>query len=309
MAVCVPYVCDVILSTMNKTVLLVVVMASALTVGLYTLPKVVVRNEDKQLSSVGGRTSQTAGRTTDSLNATASIGPADDSQPDRSAIHEKPISADEQKQLGTLRGSFLTAAPTQKEAFGEKLIAAFRAVTRYDSAAYYADLLAVAQPSERNMLRAGDAYFEAYTFAVDEQKTAKLGQKTRDFYQKVLASNPNLLEAKANMAMTYVNTQTPMQGIMLLRDVLKQEPTNELALFNLGLLSMRSNQYGRAVERFRQILVNNPDSRKAQFYLGVSLAEAGQKDEARRVLAQVKQQEKDPQILAAVREYEDRLSK
>lgn len=295
---------------MNKFVLLVVVLASALTVGLYTLPKVVVRNEDRRLtqSGVGGRTSRTPGSVTaDSLNATASIGAVDPSQPDRSAIHEKPVSAEEQKRLETLRAAFAGAGSDRKEAVGEQLIAAFRDVTRYDSAAHYADLLAVAQPSERNLLRAGDAYFEAYTFAVNEQKTAELGQKTRDFYQKVLAKNPNLLGAKANMAMTYVNTPTPMQGIMLLREVLQQEPTNELALFNLGLLSMRSNQYGRAIERFRQILVNNPTSRKAQFYLGVSLAEAGQKDEARRVLAQVKEREKDPQVLAAVREYEDRL--
>lgn len=297
---------------MNKSVLLVVVLAAALTVGLYTLPKVVVRNEGRQLTQpAGGRTSQTrvstGNRTTDSLNAVASIGAVDPSQPDRSAIHEKPVSANEQKRLGTLRAAFIAAGPAQKEAVGEKLIAAFRDVTRYDSAAHYADLLAVAQPSERNMLRAGDAYFEAYTFAVDEQKTAKLGDKTRDFYQKVIAKNPNLLGAKANMAMTYVNTPTPMKGIMMLREVLQQEPTNELALFNLGLLSMRSNQYTRAIERFRQILVNNPDSRKAQFYLGVSLAEVGQKDEAKQVLAQVKKQEKDPQILAAVREYEQRL--
>lgn len=295
---------------MNKPVLLVVVLATALTGVLYTLPRVVVRNEDRQLtqSGTGGRTSQTPGRTTtDSLNGVASIGTADESQPDRSTIHEKAVSADEQKQLGVLRSAFTAAEPAQKVATGEKLIAAFRDATRYDSAAYYADLLAVAQPTEQNLLRAGDVYFEAYTFAVDEQKTAKLGQKTRDFYQKVLAKNPNLLGAKANMAMTYVNTQTPMQGIMLLREVLQQEPTNELALFNLGLLSMRSNQYGRAIERFRQILVNNPSSRKAQFYLGVSLAEAGQKDEAKKVLMQVKKQEKDPQILAAVREYEDRL--
>lgn len=298
---------------MNKSVLLVVVLAAALTLGLYTLPKVVVRNEDRQLtqSSAGVRMSQASGRTgdqmTDSLNATASVGAVDPSQPDRSAIHEKPLSADGRKRLETLRTAFVAAGSAQKEVAGEKLIAAYRDLTRYDSAAHYAELLAVAQPSERNMLRAGDAYFEAYTFAVDEQKTAKLGEKTRDFYQKVLAGNPNLLGAKANMAMTYVNTQTPMRGIMLLREVLQQEPTNELALFNLGLLSMRSNQYGRAIERFRQILVNNPTSRKAQFYLGVSLAEAGQKDEARRVLEQVKMQEKDPQILAAVREYENRL--
>ncbi|MFD2936035.1 tetratricopeptide repeat protein [Spirosoma flavum] len=290
---------------MNKSVLFVIILASALTVGLYTRPKVVVRNEDKRLSAStpGGHTMQTPTQSgADSLNVAASRDGTD-----RSAIHEKPVSAEQQLQILTLETEFAKANSTRREAIGEKLIAIFRDATRYDSAAHYAEVLALAQPDERNLLRAGDEHFEAYTFAVDEKKVAILGQKTRQFYQQALAKNPNLLAAKANMAMTYVNTDTPMQGIMLLREVLKQEPTNELALFNLGLLSMRSNQYGRAIERFRQILVNNPTSRKAQFYLGVSLAEAGQKAEAKQVFVQVKKQEKDPQILAAVREYEERL--
>lgn len=284
---------------MRKSVLFVVILAAALTVGLYTLPKGVVRNENKQL---GGRTSQTSGTADSPHNNVAT-----DAGANGSVVHEKPMSADQQQRVTALKTQFLAAGSSQKEAIGEKLIAVFRQVDRYDSAAHYAEVLAVAQPTERNLLRAGDQYFEAYTFAVDEKKTASLGQKTREFYQQALAKNPNLLSAKANMAMTYVNTDSPMQGIMMLREVLQQDPTNELALFNLGLLSMRSNQYERAIERFRQILVNNPASRKAQFYLGVSLAEAGQKAEAKQVLAQVKQQEKDPQILAAVREYEERL--
>ncbi|GAB4049122.1 tetratricopeptide repeat protein [Spirosoma litoris] len=285
---------------MNKFVLLVVLLAAALTVGLYTLPKVVVRNESKQLA--GGRSVQMSGA---GKSDAGSPNVAD--KANGSPIHEKPLLPEQQKRLVTLQTEFAKATPAEKEAVGVKLISLLHEVTRYDSAAHYAEELATAQPTERNLLRAGDEYFEAYTFAVDEKKTALLGQKTRDLYGQALAKNPNLLSAKANMAMTYVNTDTPMQGIMLLREVIKQDPTNELALFNLGLLSMRSNQYERAIERFRQILVNNPSSRKAKFYLGVSLAEAGQKTEAKQVLAQVKQQEKDPQILAAVREYEERL--
>ncbi|GAB4000562.1 hypothetical protein GCM10028807_53920 [Spirosoma daeguense] len=285
---------------MNKSVLFVIIMASALTVGLYSLPKVAVRNENKQLSE---RTTQSSSQhSTGAKNGTAPTEPSAGA-----AMHEKPMSAEQQKSLLTLRTEFLLAPATQKIATGEKLITFFREATRYDSAAHYAGILATEQPTEQNLLRAGDLYFEAYTFAVDTKKTAFLGQKTRDYYQQVLAKNPDMLSAKANMAMTYVNTDTPMQGIMLLREVIKQDPTNELALFNLGLLSMRSNQYERAIERFRQILVTNPASRKAQFYLGISLAEAGQKAEARQVLEQVKKQEKDPQILAAVREYEERL--
>ncbi|GAB3962648.1 hypothetical protein GCM10028805_64190 [Spirosoma harenae] len=279
---------------MNKFVLLVIVLAAAMTVGLYTLPKVVVRNDSKQL---GGHA--TPSSSTDSSNVASS----DNS----SSVHEKPLSSEQRKRLITLQTEFAKATPAEKEAIGAKLITLLHEETRYDSAAYYAEVLAKADPNERNLLRAGDNYFEAYTFAVDQKKTALLGQKTRDFYGQALAKNPNLLSAKANMAMTYVNTDTPMQGIMLLREVIQQDPTNELALFNLGLLSMRSNQYERAIERFRQILVNNPTSRKARFYLGVSLAEAGQKAEAKQILAEVKKQEKDPQILAAVREYEERL--
>ncbi|WP_461090815.1 tetratricopeptide repeat protein [Spirosoma gilvum] len=284
---------------MNKSVLLVIVLASALTVGLYSLPKVVVRNDNKQL---GGRSMQAS-----SPNQPGVESPSEATSGSGASVHEKPLSADQQKRLTALETEFTKASSAQKEAIGEKLITLLHEITRYDSAAYYAEELVKSVPSERNLLRAGDAFFEAYGFAVDEKKSALLGQKTRDYYGQALAKNPNLLSAKANMAMTYVNTDSPMQGIMLLREVIKQDPTNELALFNLGLLAMRSNQYERAIERFRQILVNNPTSRKAQFYLGVSLAEAGQKAEARQVLAQVKKQEKDPQILAAVQEYEERL--
>ena len=282
---------------MNKSVLLTILAAAALTVGLYTRPKVVVRNADKQLAG------NVASQTPESKQHSA-ISPAGNGE----AVHEKVLSSEQQKRLTTLKAEFDAASASQKEVVGAKLIALLQETTRYDSAAHYAKELVNAQPTERNLLRAGDAYFEAYTFAVDEQKTARLGQQTRDFYGQALAKNPNLLSAKANMAMTYVSTETPMQGIKLLREVIDQDPTNELALFNLGLLAMRSNQYERAVERFRQILVNNPSSRKARFYLGVSLAEAGQKAEAKQILAQVKQQEKDPQILAAVREYEERLA-
>lgn len=290
---------------MNKSILVVLLAAAALTAGLYSLPKVVVRNETKQLDGRAARTS-----TTDSLNAVANAGAAPtDDRPDRSDVqHTANLTPDQQKRMETLQRQFATASSAARKGAAEALITFFRSVSKYDSAARYAEVIAQLDPTERNYLRAGDQYYEAFGFAVDEQKAAYLGQKTRDNYQKALDKNPNLLAAKANLAMTYVSTENPMQGISLLREVLQQDPTNELALFNLGMLSMRSGQYARAVDRFRQILVNNPGNTKAQFYLGVSLAETGQKAEALKMLKQVKAVEKDPQILAAVRELEEQLN-
>lgn len=280
---------------MNKSILLVIALAATLTAGLYSLPKGVVQNADKQL---GNQTS--GGRTTTQTSEKES--------PQTSSVeHNAPLTSEQQQKRSVLLAAFANSGEAEKVKTAEPLISFFRSVSRFDSAAFYAGQLATTQPTEPNLLRAGDLYFEAYGFAVDDKKSTDLGQKTRDFYQKALDKNPNLLLAKANMAMTYVSTQTPMQGIMLLREVLQQDPTNEVALFNLGLLSMRSNQYDRAIERFRQILAVNPDSRKARFYLGVSLVEKGEKAEAKEVLAEVKATEKDPQILAAVKELEERM--
>ena len=44
-----------------------------------------------------------------------------------------------------------------------------------------------------------------------------------------------------------------MQGIMMLREVLEEDPKNELALFNMGMLSIQSGQYDKAVERLVEL--------------------------------------------------------
>ncbi|RRB11316.1 tetratricopeptide repeat protein [Larkinella knui] len=280
---------------MNKSIFLVIGVGVLLTAGLYSLPNVVVRNEDRKLTNE---------RTTDATKAVRDTAVL---RTDRSDLHTASLSPDQQKELNRLSGRFRSVDDKQKPVVGAELIQAYRKVSRFDSAARIAEQLVTLAPTEANLLRAGDLYYEAYGFAVDNQKLADLGKKTREFYQKALDSNPGLLAAKANMAMTYVTTETPMQGIMLLRDVLKEDPTNELGLFNMGLLSMRSGQYNRAVERFRSILTSHPDNTKAQFYLAISLSEMGRKEEARKLLANVKAREKDPTIQAAVKELEKNL--
>ncbi|WP_234736585.1 tetratricopeptide repeat protein [Tellurirhabdus bombi] len=279
---------------MNKSILLVIGVASLLTVGLYSLPKVVVSSQDRKLVS-------------DRTTTQAAMPDSAASLPDSASMHQQPLNAAQQKELERFKKNFATATVNQKAPAGAELIEAYRKISRFDSAARIAEELATLAPTEANLLKAGDHYYEAYGFAADAKKASALGQKTREVYQKALDKNPALLTAKANMAMTYVTTETPMQGIMLLREVLEQDPTNELALFNMGLLSMRSSQWSKAAERFRAILTTHPDNSKAQFYLAISLSELGKKDEARQLLAQVKQTEKDPAIQQAIRELEKEL--
>lgn len=277
---------------MKKPVLVISVLALALIGTLYSLPKIVVNNKsestEQSVSTVEGEESSAAS-SQDANHGTKSL------SPDQQAAIDKLIIA------------YQAATDKEKEISAIKLSDQYIMYQRFDSAAYYAEAAALANPNLTNYLRAGDRYYEAYGFSLDQAKSKRLGEKTREFYQKVLDENPNVPIAKANMAMTYVNTENPMQGIMMLREILEEDPTNEVALFNMGILSMRSNQYSKAVERFQQILVNDPSNTKARFYLGVCLLEVGKNEEARKELQTVKKQESDPAILQAIAELEERL--
>ena len=102
--------------------------------------------------------------------------------------------------------------------------------------------------------------------------------------------------------MTYVDTPTPMKGITLLREVIEQEPTFVPALFNLGILSIKSNQFGKGQERFTQILKLEPTNYKAALNLGFCLAQLDKLDEAKKVLRMVLDKSKDPEETKAAQE-------
>ena len=277
----------------KKPFLVVIIVASLMVVGLYSLPKGVLSNKEK--TSSPKTTGADANKPTQENTTSAET-------------HTPTLTAAQEKQVAKARQQYKAATQkADKVKAIELLITVFAQESRFDSAAYLAEELAGLEPSLKNTVRAGDAYFGAFQFAMDDAKTAKLSQKARDWYQKALAQNPNLLEVKTNLAMTYVSTDTPMQGIMLLREVLDQDPDFEPALFNLGLLSMRSNQFDKAIDRFRQILKNNPSNTKALFYMGISLAETGKKTEARQALEEVARKDQDPAVQAAIKETLQKL--
>lgn len=275
---------------MQKSFIVIVVIAVATIGGLYNLPKVVVDNEKKTLQQPAKENAAATANRDKNVKSDA---------PTVTENHTEPLDAEQQKVIANLREVYAKNTGKSKIKASDELIIQFVKYTRYDSAAYYANEIAKIEPSESNLMKAGGLYYEAFTYALESDKTVKMGELTRGIYQKVLDKNPNNLLAKTNMAMTYTATQTPMQGIMMLRDVIAKEPDYEPALFSLGILSIRSNQFGKAVDRFKQILRNNPANSKAALNLGYCLAELDRKEEAKQILEKVFATSKDPQEKAA----------
>jgi tetratricopeptide (TPR) repeat protein len=270
---------------MNKSFIIIILISVGLVATLFSLPKIIVGDNKKTV-----------------LDGKANRDVAPEQKAEASKKEENPdehtsaLSAVQQKEINQLKTVYLNASAIDKVKAGERLLQKLGTYQKYDSAGYYAEQLAISMPNEKTWLQAGDYYFQAYTYAINDAKALKMGEKSRESYQKALDINPNLLLAKSNMAMTYVSTPTPMQGILMLREVISQSPDFEPALFNLGLLSMKSNQFAKAVERFKHIIKNNPANTKAAFYLGISLARLGRNAEAKEILLQVKAKDKDPAV-------------
>ena len=293
---------------------LVLVLALALIGGLFVLPKGIVKPKEGK-----GKLTQDAGRTanrdgggpaTNGSKADASSGPVSaeagpvthPGSPTAAAPHTTATSAQRQE-LNQLLAQFTSASSPVKRAETATLLARrYENVQRFDSAGYYYEQVAAAQPGPQVLQQAADAYFQAFSFASSDERIKLLGGKARELYTKVLAKNPDNLDAKTNLGMAYMASDNPVQGVALLREVLAVDPRNEKALYDLGILAVQSNQFDKAVERFQQLVKVNPKNVNAQFYLGVTSARTGAKDQARAAFVAAKNLSNDPALAASVEE-------
>ncbi len=233
---------------------------------LFLLPKSVVSNKNKAIeTSEQNQTSKS-----DSVT-----------EPVLAESHKVTLSDKQAQQLNILRNSFFKSKSEKDKSIAlDSMAVIYRSANLIDSVAYYAESLADQFPNIQTFFAAADAYYDVFSFAMNEQKVKQAAQKSRTFYEKILAQEPENTDAKVKLGVTYTITATPMQGIKMIREVLEKQPDNQLALFNLGLLSMQSGQYEKAVERFERILVLNPKDINSCLLLAQSLVSLNKPKEA-----------------------------
>lgn len=123
--------------------------------------------------------------------------------------------------------------------------------------------------SEQSYLDAAYRYFDAFRLAGDSSLKGLMVNKAIAFYSKVLELNPDNLNAKTDLGACYADgTAEPMKGIMMLREVVEKDPNHEMAQYNLGMLSVKSGQLDKAIDRFNKVLTINPDRNEVHYFLG-----------------------------------------
>jgi tetratricopeptide (TPR) repeat protein len=268
------------ISIMLKTRILLFAVCAILVWLIFQLPKVVVDNEGRL--------------------ATANV------QDSIAANLEAHVAtpAEVREAITAVKKSLVETSEKEKNAiFADSLANLYKAANQFDSAAWYAERASEFFNTTESWRKTADNYYQAYTLALSQDKQTMMAGKAQEYYKKVIDADPEDLEAKTNMAMTYITSSNPMQGITMLREVLAVDPQNENALFNMGMLSYQSGQYDRAIDRFKELLAVNPDHIQGQLLLGVSLLSKGDNEAAAVQLEKVKQMSDDPAVHATVDSY------
>jgi tetratricopeptide (TPR) repeat protein len=269
---------------MLKTRLLLILITASIVVLIFLLPKVVVQSENELASSTGSG---------DSTVATGNP-----------SAHGE-VSESDQSAISTLRAQFDLSSGNEKSSiFADSLWSLYSKTGRYDSAAWFAESSASFLKTTESYLRAGNSYYEAYSYALESEKQNQMGAKAREYLGKALEANPKLYEAKAKMAMTFMTSGAPpMQGIRMLREVAEEDPNNEFALFSLGMLSIQSQQYDRAVEWLTKLVTVNPQHLQGQVFLGLALSNTGETEKAREQFEKTKKMTTDQSVIATIDSY------
>jgi predicted Zn-dependent protease len=266
---------------MLKTRIILVAVCAIVAIVLFQLPKSVVDNE--------------ADVSPDSTTA----------MPDKSANDPHTLVPEELKEkIAQFRTLHSGASEKEKKAiFADSLATWYLKSGVFDSAAWFAEDASAFFNNIESWEKAGDSYYQAFTFAIDVKKQQVLASKAQEFYTKVLAERPENFTVKNNLAMTYLSSNNPMQGVLMLREVLAKDPKNETALFNLGMLSVQSGQYENAIERLKALIELNPNHIQGQLLMGVAYMQTGDKAKAKVQFEKVRDMDKDPSVQATVDSY------
>lgn len=275
---------------MNKKQIVVSVVIVAIMGYLYSLP---VKGLIKPSQTHDTAQAAPAGKAVSSVTVTTVSEPA-----------KAAIGAALSAKINELEGQLANVSTDDAKLPIEKQLA-----TRWDDvnqpapAAFYYQAVARKENSFDAWLKAGDRFNDAYKITQDTAVTPAFITGAVEAFTNALKLKPQSLEGKTGLGVAYVNGgASPMQGIALLREVIAQDPENINANLNLGLFSMKSGQYDKAVQRFKTVISKKPGF-EPYFYLAETYKQLGQKSEAIAAYQKCKELMPDPVFGQRIDQY------
>lgn len=200
-------------------------------------------------------------------------------------------------EITSLEAEFKQADDANNKAtVAQKLAEKWDDVEQATPSAMYLEVVAENKRTLKDWLLTGDRFLKAFESTQDSLLQPALLQKANHAYSNAAAIDSTSIDAKTGMGVTIVNgLGMPMQGIAMLLEVVKKDPNNIKANMNLGLFSIKSGQFDKAIGRFNTVIASQP-SPDAYFYLATAYENLGENKEAVNAYLQSKKLAANPTL-------------
>lgn len=179
---------------------------------------------------------------------------------------------------------------------------------RPDIAAYYIEKQAANSNTAEKWLKAGSRYYYAVQFTPDKTEVPVLYQCAMRSFSKALSLDPKNSEAKIMLASCYVEgTESPMDGISLLREVEKTDSNNVKLQLAFAFFSVKSGQLDRAISRFNKVLAVDSNYIEAYLHLADAYEQQGQSEKTIEMLEKYSRKTQDVTARVEIEKYIQQL--
>jgi len=176
--------------------------------------------------------------------------------------------------------------------------------------AYYIVKSANAENNVKGYVGAGDYNSMLLQSAPDEKAQKFLITNAVDCYKKAVDLDTANTDNKIRLAGAYMEQGTqPMQGVLLLLEIVRRDSTNVDAQLMLGRFGLVSGQVDKAIARFEKILYLQPQNSEALYLLAQAYNAQGNKQKAIDALQKCKKVVKDPDAKKKIESEIENLKK
>ncbi len=148
---------------------------------------------------------------------------------------------------------------------------------------YYTGEASKLENSEKSLTFAAHYFLEGVRRQQDPPLKSWMATEAKELFEQALKINPKNDSSKVGLGSCYLFggiSETPMQGLQMIREVAERDPDNVYAQFMLGLGGMQSGQFDKAAERLKKVVAKQPRNVEAVLMLAEACERTGQKEEA-----------------------------
>lgn len=198
---------------------------------------------------------------------------------------KSPLNTQQLSYLTQLENSVVRGNVKEQQIAVYKQLASFwqDSLKHPEIAAFYTGEEAKLENSEKSLTFAARLFLGQVMAGGDPSLQVWMATNAKALFEQALKMNPENDSLKVELGACFLFgniSSSPMEGILKIKEVADKDSTNMYAQLMLGLGDIKSGQYDKAIERLQRVVKQEPANLQALFNLAETYERKGDKQNA-----------------------------